>query len=90
MIYVMNILTPTRQGDAYDMVAINKFPIIYKTFRSPEDFLHDKCMKDQMESVILNKTTREHAVLYIRCVNDDMTTKDYEYSVKEILESFNN
>jgi len=89
MIYVMNILTPTRQGDAYDLVAINKFPIIYKTSRKPDDFLYDKCMIEQMEKVILNKTTRDHAILYIRSINEDMSFNDYEYSVKNILEIFN-
>lgn len=85
MIYVINILTPTRQGDAYDLVAINKFPIIYKTSRKPDDFLYDKCMIEQMEKVILNKTTRDHAILYIRSINEDMSFVDYEYPVIEIL-----
>lgn len=85
MIYVINILTPTRQGDAYDLVAINKFPIIYKTNRLPNDFLYDKCMIEQMEKVILNKTTRDHAILYIRSINEDMSFIDYEYPVIEIL-----
>jgi len=88
MIYVINILTPTRQGDAYDLVAINKFPIIYRTSRKPDEFLHDSCMIEQMKSLILNKTTYNHSVLYIRCINNDMTFKDYEYPVKDILKSF--
>lgn len=87
MIYTMNVLTPTRKGDAYDMVAVNKYPIIYKTNRTPDEFLVDECMKDQLEKVILNKTVKEHAVLYIRCIHNDMTFNDYEYPVKKILEN---
>lgn len=89
MIYVMNILTSTRKGDAYDMVAINKFPIIYKTGRAPEEFLEDQCMTDQIEKLIKNTATLEHAVLYIRSIKDDMTFEDYVFPVKKILESVN-
>lgn len=89
MIYVMNILTSTRKGDAYDMVAINKYPIIYKTCRTPEEFLKDKCMIEQIEKLIKNSATLEHAVLYIRSIKDDMTFEDYSFRVKKILESIN-
>ena len=59
MIHVMNILTPTRKGDAYDIVAINKFPIVYRTNREPDDFLKDKCVIDNIESLIRNYLAEE-------------------------------
>ena len=85
----MNILTNTRKGDAYDMVAINKFPIIYRTNKVPEEFLKNSCIIDQLNALIKNSATLEHAVLYIRSVDEDMSFKDYNYSVKDILKSFN-
>lgn len=87
--YVMNILTNTRKGDAYDMVAINKFPIIYRTNKVPEEFLKNSCIIDQLNALIKNSATLEHAVLYIRSVDEDMSFKDYKYSVKDILKSSN-
>lgn len=89
MMYVMNILTNTRKGDAYDMVAINKFPIIYRTNKVPEEFLKNSCIIDQLNALIKNSATLEHAVLYIRSVDEDMSFKDYKYSVKDILKSSN-
>ena len=85
----MNILTNTRKGDAYDMVAINKFPIIYRTNKVPEEFLKNSCIIDQLNALIKNSATLEHAVLYIRSVDEDMSFKDYKYSVKDILKSSN-
>ena len=82
----MNVLTKTRQGDAYDMVAINKFPIVYATNRSPEDFIKDECIISQLKHLIKNKTTYEQSVLYIRKINKDMSFHDYEYPIKNILE----
>ena len=86
----MNILTNTRKGDAYDMVAINKFPIIYRTNKAPEEFLKDTCMIDQLNKLIKNSATLKHAVLYIRSVDENMSFKDYNYSVKDILKSSSN
>lgn len=85
----MNILTNTRKGDAYDMVAINKFPIIYRTNKVPDEFLKNSCIIDQLNALIKNSATLEHAVLYIRSVDEDMSFKDYNYSVKDILKSSN-
>ena len=85
----MNILTNTRKGDAYDMVAINKFPIIYRTNKVPDEFLKNSCIIDQLNALIKNSATLEHAVLYIRSVDEDMSFKDYKYSVKDILKSSN-
>jgi hypothetical protein len=84
----MNILTPTRKGDAYDLVAINKFPLIYRTDRTPDDFLKDKCVIDNIESLIRNDTVRNKSVLYIRTINEeDMSWVDKQILVKELLEN---
>jgi len=85
MIYVMNILTSTRLGDAYDMVAINKFPIIYKTGKSPDDFLKDSRIINHINELIKNEATREHAILYVRGIDDNMEFTDTKYSIKKIL-----
>lgn len=86
MIYTINIVTDTRKGDAYDKVAINKWPIIYKTSKSPDEFIYSTPMISQLQALIKNDTTRNKASLYVRALHDDMTYDDYEYSVKEILE----
>lgn len=83
MLYLINILTKTRRGDAYDMVAINKYPIIYKTDRTPDEWVEDQCIHDQLRSLIKNQTTWNNAVMYIRGVDSDMTWKDWEIPVKK-------
>lgn len=86
MIYVINIVTNAREGDAYDRVAINKWPIIYKTSKNPDVFIYSNQMTSQLQFLIKNDTIKNNASVYIRALHDDMTYDDYEYSVKEILE----
>lgn len=86
MIYTINVVTNTKKGDAYDMVAINKWPIIYKTNKPVNELVKSPEMISQLQSIIKNNITVKNAILYIRGIREDMSWEDHKKPVKEILD----
>jgi len=87
MIYILNVVTNAREGDSYDLVVVNTWPIIYKTDRKPDEWIRDECIKEQLGKIIHNKSIWSKAEVYIRGINpEDMSHEDWKYPVKKIFD----
>lgn len=64
-LYAINIVTDTRAGDAFDAVAVNKFPILFKA-NSAEDLFEEEAFNKYIRSMIVDKGLSEKTKLYIR------------------------
>lgn len=69
-IFAINIVTDTRAGDAFDAVAINKFPVIY-TADSAEDLFENTEFTDWVHSLLKASSLFEKAKAYIRSIDED-------------------
>lgn len=88
--YALNITVTTKTTDIYDMVAINKHPILIHC--SNEDKLKEILNKDNVKNYIkehVSKQLYETAKYYIRVVNEfneHNMDSCLEYNVKDITE----
>ena len=74
MIYVLNIVTATKESDAlYNEVAVNTFPIVWTTdSQDIEELFADEEFKTAMEKIIKSKKVYENAIIYYRSFDDEM------------------
>lgn len=70
-IHVINITTKTREGDAYDEVAINCLPIVYIGDGDVKDILKDEDLHAIFVKYIRNHTTYNNAMIRVRSIYDD-------------------
>lgn len=66
----MNVVCPTKPGDAYDLVALNKFPIVI--------------IDDTLEDVLSSDEIREHIDTLIR--NNDYLASKIKLYIREMSE----
>ena len=74
MIYVLNIVTPTKESDTlYNEVAINTFPIVWTTdSQDIEELFEDDEFKTAMQKIVKSKKVYENAIIYYRSFDDEM------------------
>ena len=92
MFAVINILTKTKNGDTYDEVAINKYPMVVfdNDISNISDIITDETFLNGLKSHIKNEITFDNAKLYIRIFDDsksmqDMLVQEYNITLKEII-----
>lgn len=68
--FAINIVTNTRAGDAFDAVAINKFPVIY-TADSTDDLFDNTEFTDWVHSLLKAESLFEKAKAYVRSIDED-------------------
>lgn len=71
MIHAVNIITDTREGDAYPRVAVNLYPIIYIDDESAEGILDDPEFIEIIRKYVKNKKVYQNANINIKSVTDD-------------------
>ena len=86
MMYVINIVTPTKEGDSsYHKVAINTFPIVW--FTEGDDFsilLNDPDFNQAMTNLVRSKKVYDNAIVYYRSFNDYGTLiKEDRFKLKD-------
>ena len=69
-IFAINIVTNTRAGDAFDAVAINKFPVVY-TADSADDLFDNAEFTDWVLRLLKESSLFENAKAYVRSIADD-------------------
>ena len=86
MIRIVNIVTATRRGDAYDAVAINKYPIVMvgPTEELDELFKDDNFIQS-VKSHLRNSTTYHHAKLYIRTLTDNYELSETTVKLSDVI-----
>lgn len=92
MFAAINILTKTKNGDTYDEVAINKYPMVVfdNDISNISDIITDDTFVNGLKSHIKNEITFDNAKLYIRIFDDsksmqDMLVQEYNITLKEII-----
>lgn len=89
MVISINILTKTKNGDTYDEVAINKYPIVIidNDAENLDEWLNEFMMSNDfiliLKHHIKNETTFNNSKLYIRALIEEMT--DNEQKIDKII-----
>lgn len=84
MIYVINIISPTKEGE-YQEVALNKFPIIWYT---DQEEIKDLCDEENFINAVKNniktKKIYDNASIYYRKFTDDIDLLEEDnFNVKD-------
>lgn len=86
MMYVINIVTPTRAGDTlYNEVAINTFPIVWMADSEDiSELWSDSDFILAMERLVKSQKVYENAVIYYRCFTDEQEyVREDKFKLKE-------
>lgn len=67
--YVLNVITPTKDGDLYDEVALNSKPIIWS--EELDELYQSEEFKIAIKDIIKKKSVYDRATISWRCLNDD-------------------
>ena len=68
--FAINIVTNTRAGDAFDAVAVNKFPVIY-TADSAEDLFENSEFTDWVHGLLKASSLFEKSKAYVRSIDEN-------------------
>lgn len=81
--FAINIVTNTRAGDAFDAVAVNKFPVIY-TADSAEDLFENSEFTDWVHRLLKASSLFEKSKAYVRSIdeNDEITEEVFRLPEK--------
>lgn len=81
--FAINIVTNTRAGDAFDAVAVNKFPVIY-TADSAEDLFENSEFTDWVHGLLKASSLFEKSKAYVRSIdeNDEITEEVFRLPEK--------
>ena len=80
MMYVLNIVSPTKDSDTlYNEVAVNVFPIVWITSSNELDsLLKDKIFISKIKEIIKSKKIYENAKIYYRRFYDSINLIDQD------------
>lgn len=88
MIYVLNIVSPTKNSDTlYDEVAINLFPIVWVSSNELDSLLKDELFINKIKEIVKSKKIYENAKIFYRRFDDSMDLKEQNsFLLKEKIE----
>lgn len=83
MIYIINIISKTREGTLYDEVALNKYPIVYVNDCGEDQLFDDKELCDAIGKKILSKRVYDNAKICVRCIDEEYNIRDLLYILRD-------
>lgn len=83
-IYIINIVTTTKNKDLYDLVAVNEYPIVIRCVDEDrlKDILRGEEFTSRIKDELKTKNLYDQGIYYIRELLDD-STNDFTLSVPE-------
>ena len=79
--YAINIITDTRDGDAFDSVAVNKFPILF-TANSAEELFTEEAFINHVRGLLKYENLYNKSKVFIRTIEGDRSV-DVVYHLPE-------
>lgn len=67
--YILNIVSPTKEADIYDEVSLNAYPIIWSD--DLEDLYIDETFKKSLISIVKKESIYEKCKICWRLLDDD-------------------
>jgi hypothetical protein len=73
--FAINIVTDTKDGDTFDAVAINKFPVLYMS-DSSDDLFENNEFTDWIRKLLVAERIFDNARAHIRSIDEHGETED--------------
>ena len=88
MIYVLNIVSPTKNSDTlYDEVSINLFPIVWVSSNNIDSLLNDALFLKKIKEIVKSKKVYENAKIFYRKFDNSMNLEEQNsFLLKEKIE----
>lgn len=80
--FAINIVTNTRAGDAFDAVAINKFPVLY-TADSVDELFENTEFTDWVHSLLKASSLFDKSKAYVRSIDESDSMEEEVFNLPE-------